>query len=347
MADFDVKPSVVDRVRDRPRHLQRLAAFVVIVGMGLALLYPLWRERQTPPANAHETQRLPPEDRAVMPLEPMATGDLRRIALGRRLFFEPKLSPLNRSCATCHAPEHHGTLNTARSPGLQDRLDEFNVPTVLNVGLNPYLGWRGRLTSLADQLDQVINNPRHMGSNWAWVVGTLSGDADYRRRFFALYPDGINRASVTDAIIAFERSLVALGSPFDRYLQGEVGALTADQLAGYRRFQEYGCIACHQGRNLGGNLIARFGIFGNPFRDGVFGRSTAETRAAPKLRVPPLRNVAETAPYLHDGSVASLEEVVRLMGRYQLGRDIPDQDVRLIVAFLRSLSAPLPKVFAR
>ena len=245
-------------------------------------------------------------------------------------------------------------MRAARSPGLGDQLDEFNVPTVLNAALSPYLGWKGKITSLADQLHRVINNPRHMGSNWAWVIETLSADSDYRSRFSALYADGITRSSITDAILALERSLVTPGAPFDRYLRGEFGALTSEQIAGYELFKDYGCIACHQGRNLGGNLIIRFGIledpfkdglFEDPFKDGLFDAATPKSKRFLKLRVPSLRNVAKTGPYLHDGSVETLEEVVRLMARYQLGREMPEEDVRRIVAFLHSLTAPLPENF--
>ncbi len=344
---------LVDALRDRPRQLQRLVVMIVVVGMGLVLLQPLLREtRDTGPAEAREPAMVPPEH-AVLPLPAptLSPQQQRKVALGRRLFRESALSPRGMACASCHPLARYGTLPQPRSPSLVKDRRERNVPTVLNVALNSRFGWDGHLTSLQAQLDEVLTNPAHMGSNWSHVVAAVAGDPTYQEDFDALYGGRIDQETISDALLAFERALVTPGSPFDRYLSGESDALDERALAGFRRFREYGCIACHQGRNLGGNMTAVYGLFGDPFASGGadgedlgLKRYTGREDDRHVFRVPSLRNVAMTAPYLHDGSAPDLAEAVRRMGRYQLGKRLPERDVVLLVAFLRSLTAPLPEV---
>jgi cytochrome c peroxidase len=159
------------------------------------------------------------------------------------------------------------------------------------------------------------------------VVGKLSQDSDLVHQFEVAYGRGPDSASVLDAIVTFERSLVTPDSRFDRWLDGDAGALSAEQVDGYRLFKSLGCVSCHQGVNIGGNLFQRHGIF-HPL-----------ARAEPEiLRVPSLRNVAATAPYFHDGSAATLDDAVRKMANAQLDLTLTDQQVEEIVAFLRTLT---------
>ena len=154
----------------------------------------------------------------------------------------------------------------------------------------------------------------------------------------------MSRENVIDAIVSYERTLITPGAPLDRYLLGDAGALSRDEVEGYRRFRAYGCASCHQGVNVGGNLYARFGIFDTvrllaPLTDdpGRF-RITRIARDTQVFRVPSLRNVEVTAPYFHDGRAETLDDAVRVMGRHQLGRELGTEDVRVVVAFLRSLT---------
>ncbi len=185
----------------------------------------------------------------------------------------------------------------------------------------------GSARTLEAQAAASLQNPRIMDSRIDEVVGKLSQDSDLVHQFEVAYGHGPDPASVLDAIATFERSLVTPASRFDRWLAGDRAALSAQQIEGYRLFKSLGCVSCHQGVNVGGNLFQRHGIF-HPL-----------ARAEPEiLRVPSLRNVATTAPYFHDGSAATLDEAVRKMANAQLDLTLTDQQVEEIVAFLRTLT---------
>jgi len=139
--------------------------------------------------------------------------------------------------------------------------------------------------------------------------------------------------------------LPAPNSRFDQYLQGDKKALTEDEQLGYQYFKDYGCISCHQGINIGANMFQRFGVFDGYFNNKTISQSdlgrfnvTGIEEDRYVFKVPGLRNVAVTAPYFHDGSVSTLENAVMIMGRYQLGRELSEEDIRLLTAFLQSLT---------
>jgi len=210
---------------------------------------------------------------------------------------------------------------------LDGSLLSFNTPTVFNSTLSFRLGWEGEFRTLEAQIAATLENPRLMGSRIDEVVGKLSHDPVLVHQFELAYGHGPDPASVLDAIATFERSLVTPGSPFDRWLAGDLAALSAQQLDGYRLFKSLGCVSCHQGVNVGANLFQRHGIF-HPL-----------ARAEPGiLRAPSLRNVATTAPYFHDGSAPSLDDAVRKMATAQLNLTLTDQQVEEIVAYLRTLT---------
>jgi cytochrome c peroxidase len=270
------------------------------------------------------------------PIKPVPTlaANPARAALGQQLFGEVRLSGNGRvSCASCHAIPQGGADGRARSPGLRGRPTARNAPTVLNAALNFRQFWDGSAATLEQQVAAVVSNPDEMGGHWPEVVRRLQSDPGYRNAFAAAYADGVTAANIQDALASYERTLTTPGSRFDRYLRGDDGAISNDERAGYQRFKQYGCIACHQGVNVGGNMYQRFGVMGDI--PGQRGRDGLGQR----FKVPGLRNVARTAPYLHDGSAASLEEAVGIMFEYQLGRIASTEDRRLIAQFLRSLDA--------
>ena len=259
--------------------------------------------------------------------EPPAADPL-KVALGERLFGDPRLSRGNtRTCSSCHDLNTNGASRNANETAPDGSALSFNTSTVFNSALNFRFGWEGEFRTLEAQAAASLQNPRIMDSRIEEVVGKLSHDPDVVHRFEEAYGHGPDALSVLNAIATFERSLVTPSSRFDRWLAGDTTALTAQQLDGYRFFKSLGCVSCHQGVNIGGNLFERHGIF-HPL-----------ARADPKiLRVPSLRNVATTAPYFHDGSAASLDEAVRKMATAQLDLALTDQQVDDIVAFLRSLT---------
>lgn len=282
----------------------------------------------------------------IQPLEPPTGLDPAKVALGNRLFHEQGLSgDGSTSCASCHDLSTGGDDDSQYSIGIGGSPTPVNSPTVLNAALSFRQFWNGRAANLEEQIDGPITHPGEMGNDWASVVAWLKSQSGYRQSFDRIYDDGVSRENVRDAIATFERSLITVDSPFDLYLRKEA-ELEDAAIRGYEKFVSLGCIACHQGRAIGGNLFQKFGLFGNYFEDegrpseAYLGRFEWTGNEADRyvFKVPSLRNVAETGPYLHDGSIDSLDEVVRVMARYQLGIDLAEDDVLDVVAFLESLT---------
>ncbi|MBC8999015.1 MULTISPECIES: cytochrome-c peroxidase [unclassified Pseudomonas] len=288
-----------------------------------------------------------PLNEPLKPLPPVVQQDARRVELGRRLFHEPRLSINNTlSCASCHQLDKNGADSRAFSLGFDGKPVAFNTPTVFNAALNFRQFWDGRTETLEEQTNVVITSPHEMGSDWNTVVERIAKDADYQRDFAASYPNGVTKANIQQALATFERTLLTPDSRFDQYLLGNTDILTLEEKYGYQRFKEYGCIACHQGVNIGGNMFQKFGVFGDYIADrgnptgadqGRFNVTGDEADRA-VFKVPSLRNVALTAPYFHDGSAPTLERAVDAMFQYQLGRMPSEEDKTLIILFLKTLT---------
>lgn len=292
----------------------------------------------------------------ILPLPETVALDRNKVALGERLFHDPRLAQNNAlACASCHHLSRGGADGRARSITNSGAPDVINTLTVFNAAFNIRTSWRGEFRTLEEQTEADLHNPRHANTSWEELLPKLKKDAHYATEFARLYPAGIARASVLDAIATFERSLVTPNSRFDQYLRGRQDALSAEEKRGYAHFKNYGCVSCHQGMNIGGNLFQKIGIFKNYFAapraitPADLGRFTVTQDEADRhvFRVPSLRNVALTAPYFHDGSVKTLEQAVALMAENQLGRRLSPADIQLIVKFLRTLTGeyqgkPLP-----
>jgi cytochrome c peroxidase len=289
-------------------------------------------------------------DEPIQPIPLTLKQDPARAQIGRLLFNDKRLSGNGRvSCASCHDLTKGGADGLDRSIGLNGGLTVVNAPTVLNAALNFKQFWNGRAESLEAQIDHVMRNPVEMGSDWKDVVSKVSGDASYRSAFSAAYPDGVTQANIQNAIATFERTLLTPNSRFDRYLRGDANAITGAERAGYAKFKQFGCVACHQGVNVGGNMFQKFGIMGDYFAkrgnptEADLGRYLITRIESDKnvFKVPSLRNIALTAPYFHDASAKTLEDAVDVMFRYQLGRFASKEDKKLIVGFLGTLTGEL------
>jgi cytochrome c peroxidase len=279
------------------------------------------------------------------PIQPIPLAlelDQRKVDLGRNLFHDTRLSADNTiSCASCHQIASGGANNQPVSMTFNESFAALNVPTIFNSEFNFREFWDGR----ADSEQAQFNDPNHnMGTNWSAIIALL--EADYAPAFDTVYHSEITPEDIQDAITTYAESLFTPNSRFDQYLRGDESAITAEELEGYQLFVTYGCITCHQGINVGGNMYQRFGIVADYFADrGViteadYGRFnlTGDEDDRYVFKVPGLRNVALTAPYLHDGSVDNLEEVVSVMGYYQLGRNLSGDDINSIVGFLKTLT---------
>jgi len=318
---------------------------VLLVGMVIMLAWQYRSRQHSPiefPALAAEMSNEP-----ITPL-PLSTDlDSGKVALGEQLFNDPRLSHDNTiSCASCHSLSLGGTDRLVHSLGIGGQTGLINAPTVFNSGLNFVQFWDGRAATLEEQIDAPTHDPLEMGSTWDEILEKLGSSPDYVSRFNGIYADGLQRANVRDAIATFERSLITPNSRFDRYLRGERDVLSGEELEGYRLFKDYGCSSCHQGANVGGNLFQKFGVMGDYFASrgkitkADFGRFNVTNIEADRhvFRVPSLRNIAQTAPYFHDGSAVRLEDAVTVMGVYQLGRPLTPSETDAIVKFLRTLS---------
>jgi len=264
----------------------------------------------------------------ITPIPATPAQDQRRVALGEQLFHDRRLSHDNtRSCSSCHDTRTNGASAKARDSNPHGEPLALNTPTVFNVGLNFRLNWEGNFRSLERQAEQALSKPAVMASSVEEVIAKLRADPDVVKQFRDAYGREPDRDSLLDAIATFERSLTTPGSRFDRWLVGDGGAITPEELSGYQLFKSLGCVSCHQGVNVGGNLFQRHGVFhplGSPEPEVV--------------RVPSLRNVATTAPYFHDGSAATLAEAVKAMGITQLDRALTNEQIAAVVAFLRTLT---------
>ncbi|MEO5668823.1 MAG: cytochrome c peroxidase [Bdellovibrionota bacterium] len=291
----------------------------------------------------------------LLPLPNIDTGlDLRKARLGKRLFQDPRLSGNNTvSCASCHVLQRGGSDHKVVSMGVDGTLGEINTPTVFNSGFNFRQFWNGRSKTLEDQIDEPLTNPKEMHSTWDEALPKLRNDPQYASVFATLYPDGLNSRNVKDAIATFERALTTPNSRFDRFLRGDNTILTQNEQLGYQSFKAFGCAACHQGLNVGGNMYQTMGVMGNYFKDrgtpitaADLGRYvvTHDEHDRHVFRVPSLRNVALTAPYFHDGSAATLPKAVATMAKYQLGRTLTREQVAAIVAFLETLTGDTPAI---
>jgi len=266
------------------------------------------------------------------------------VQLGEMLFSDPRLSRNdNVSCASCHILANGGVDNLSVSPGTAGRLGITNTPTVFNSALNHLLFIDGRAKNLTEQINFVLENDLEFDSRWSEIIPKLTKDDTYQKLFRALDLH-ITETTVKQAIVEFEKSLVTLNSPFDNFLNGDESAISEKAKLGYSKFTNLGCIACHQGANIGGNLFSKLGVFEEyPYEDlkesACFGKQclTGKTTDRGLIRVPSLRLSVLTAPYLHDGSIETIEKLIYIMGRYQLGQEIDKTDIEHINAFLQTL----------
>ena len=327
---------------------QRWISFLALF-LGAVLFLLLWRNIVAIVPTVITPQRLEiaQTDEPIQAIPQQIEVDPPKVALGEKLFQDVRLSTNNqKSCLSCHSFSLGGTDRRARLIGINGALTEVNTPTVFNARFNYRFNWNGQFTDLSSHLDALMSNPKVMGVRWPEAIRSLQQVPDYVRSFDRIYPDGVTPTNIKDALVAYELSLNTPDSRFDRFLRGDKQALNQAEKEGYRLFKANGCVSCHQGVNVGGNMFQPFGIIGDYLTDrgkittADLGRFNVTKNAADRhvFRVPSLRNVAVTAPYFHDGSAPTLEEAVGKMTKYQLGRTLPTEQIQSIVQFLRTLT---------
>ncbi len=289
----------------------------------------------------------------VRPIPDSVAVDPAKVQLGKELYHDTRLSGDNTvSCASCHAIETAGVDNEQFSDGIGGQLGGINAPTSYNSVFNFVQFWDGRAATLAEQAAGPPLNPVEMGSkSFDEIAAKLAEDADFSKRFLAVYPEGLNEKTITDAIAEYEKTLLTPDCPFDLYLKGDKNAMTADQIEGYALFKDYKCATCHVGVIMGGQSYELMGQRANYFQnreeneksgltDSDNGRwaQTKVERDRYRFKTPTLRNVALTWPYYHDGSVPTLEKAIEMMAEYQVGRKMPESEVAKVKTFLDALT---------
>lgn len=276
-----------------------------------------------------------------------------KITLGRKLFFDPRLSASGLfSCNSCHNLATGGDDNQETSIGHGWQRGPRNAPTVLNAVFNDAQFWDGRAADLAAQAKGPIQAGVEMANTPDQVVATLNSMPAYVDWFKAAFPgeeDPVSFDNMAKAIEAYEATLIT-PAPFDAWLNGDDSALTEEQRAGLELFVDTGCAACHNGVNVGGNGYYPFGLIEKPGADilpeGDRGRFAVTETVDDKyvFRAAPLRNITLTAPYFHSGKVWDLKEAVAIMAESQLGAEMTEAEIDQIVAFLGALEGQMPQV---
>ena len=283
----------------------------------------------------------------IEPIKPPQSVNIGLAELGKKLYFDTRLSKSGFiSCNSCHNLSMGGTDNLPTSIGDRWHEGPINAPTVLNSSLNLAEFWDGRAADLKAQAGGPIANPGEMGFSHKLAVSVLETIPAYQREFKNVFgKDKIDIDEVTESIAEFEKTLVTPNARFDQWLLGKKDALTAEELEGYTLFKESGCVACHNGPNVGGGSFQKMGLV-EPYKtkNPAVGRAAVTGKDADRMnfKVPTLRNVELTYPYFHDGAAKTLTEAVDTMGRLQLGKTFTPEENAKVVAFLKTLTGEQP-----
>lgn len=310
-------------------------------------------EKKAPPATGPDAASLASRANGVFKPLPEWMGDKANddmIALGRQLYYEKRLSKnQDISCNSCHQLDAFGQDGEPTSPGHKGQRGGRNSPTSLNAALHIAQFWDGRAEDVEAQAKGPILNPIEMAiADEATAVAIIESIPGYAPMFQAAYGDEkVTYDRIADAIGAFERGLVT-PSPVDAFLKGDASALDPKQLAGMKAYMDAGCTTCHNGVGIGGGGYFKLGMV-QPYETKDEGRFEVTQQEADKyvFKAPSLRNITKTGPYLHDGSITDLGEVVRIMGKHQLGKDLDDAQVGSIVAFLGALEGTVDAAYVK
>jgi cytochrome c peroxidase len=344
--------SVLPKTGYLDRCFKRNYSAALLIFVGTLLLIPS-SQADIPAVISGQNSHFSFSNEPLVPLPVLPAVDAARRAMGQRLFFDQRLSDDDQhSCASCHRlppidPDQAGrSVMGAELKGEHKR----DMTLLYNVSQLYWLDWDGRYSTLEALIEDAVTDVDKLNSGWPELITELT--PFYQTQSEQVYGTDLTKSVVKDALATFLRSLNAAGAAFDRYLSGDPDALSERQQQGYALFKRIGCSSCHNGKNIGGNLFEQLYIYRHSYVD----RHQGSTRPNPPLkdlgryyvtgeepdrnsfRVSPLRNVALTAPYFHDGSVATLDEAVERMAEYQLGLTLSSADTALIVEFLHSLT---------
>jgi len=282
-------------------------------------------------------------DNIIYPIPENVVFNKQKAYIGQKLFFDTILSSDKTiSCSSCHNPQYGWADNRVVSVGVGGKKGIIQSPTVLNSVFNFRQMWDGSCEDLKSQMFFPLHNPVEMNMTNKLIEKRLNASKEYKKLFEKVYHKSyITYEMVVDVIAEFEKSLYTPNSKFDLYLKGKV-KLTKEEKKGFMLFKSYGCVICHNGINIGGNSFQKMGVI-HHLKDCVGDRYSFTHNPVDKCvyKVPTLRNIALTAPYFHHGNAKTLFEAVKKMGYYNLGLEISNQDVKAIVAFLKTLTGQI------
>ncbi len=263
----------------------------------------------------------------IEPIPKILIEDKEKSKIGKILFYDPNLSKDKKiSCASCHKKEYGGANNEEKGTGVFGRKTKYNVPSIYNLRFQYVYGWKNKKYDLKRKIEDIMKNPNIMEADFDEIVDYVYSNGFLKKLFLKTYKN-INKENVIDALYNYLLTLNTVESKFDRYLLG-YGELSSKEKNGFELFKRYGCIACHNGKSLGGHFYFKRGYF-------------LEENDQELIKCPSLRNVEKSAPYFHDGKIKTLKEAVKWMAKAQLGREISDENAQKIVEFLRSLTGKI------
>lgn len=285
----------------------------------------------------------------IQPIEPAIIEHPEKVELGKKLYFETRLSMSGIiNCNSCHHLALGGADNLKTAIGHRWQAGPVNSPTVYNSSLAIAQFWDGRAADLKEQAAGPIEAGVEMAMPHTLAVDVIQSIPGYVEKFKLIYgTDSIGMDHITDAIAEFEKTLVTPNSRFDLWLKGDDKAITKTEREGYELFKNSGCVACHNGPAAGGTSFQKMGLLEPyPTTSPALGRAGVTGKDAERFmfKVPTLRNVELTYPYFHDGEASTLAEAVDIMGRLQLGRQYSAEEIDKIVAFLKTLTGERPQI---
>jgi cytochrome c peroxidase len=288
---------------------------------------------------------------AQEPITPVSENTVYQQAkaeLGRKIFFDKTLSTEGKlSCASCHHLPGSGADSKQYSVGDNGKQLGVNTPTILNSAFNGSFFYDGRTSDRKEQVKISLESPQELDTSSDEITNKLTQNPSYKKMFDAIYPDSVTKENLYDAIAEFELALFTPNSKFDVYLRGDTSVLSSKEEKGYKKFISTGCINCHNGVNIGGNMYQKMGVF-IPYKQdkNLNGRIDVTKRKRDQFvyKVPTLRNIALTAPYMHDGQVKTLKEAIKSMRVHQFGVTTDSKSIEQIEAFLRTLTGEIPDI---
>ncbi|KLN64824.1 cytochrome-c peroxidase [Vibrio sp. VPAP30] len=332
----------------------RSFAIMLAVAVSLLLIFVLSHDDVVGHQHTHghhqsKAHAQPTNTDLITPIPEAVNVNKKYAKIGWLLFKDPQLSSNGRvSCESCHHLASNGAEPTAVSTGVEGKGTRNSI-TVFNTSLNYRFFWDGRANSFNDQIDEPVHSNLEMNSDWPSITEYVANSPKYVQLFTEQKLEA-NEQTIKSMLVEFMSALVTPNAPFDRYLQGEDIALSAQQIDGWELFQKHGCVRCHRGTNIGGGMVMKFGLYGLRFQGEERSTDTGRHMRSNKpedmyiFRVASLRNVANTAPYFHDGQTNNLEDAIQIMAKSQLGLTLDAEELNAISAFLNSLSAERPAI---